>query len=153
MASHVQVVLKQDVDNLGVSGDLVKVRPGYARNYLLPRGMAVVATRGNIEAFEHERKLARARADKARAEALQKAETIEGLHFEIAKQAGEEGKLYGSVTAQDVADALEEQGFKVDRKKIQMPSDAIKQLGTHQLAIKLGPRVAAGFTIEVVAAE
>lgn len=153
MATHVQVVLKEDVDNLGDTGDLVKVRPGYARNFLIPRGMAALATRGNISQIEHEKKLALAKAAKLQEEARAEAGKLEGVKVQIGKQAGEEGKLFGSVTSQDVADALKEKGYAVDRKKIQMPGDAIKQVGTYELSAKLRGKVAAKFTVEVVAAD
>lgn len=153
MASHVQVILRDDVDNLGETGDLVKVRPGYARNYLIPRGLAVVATRGNIDQIEHEKKLALQRAEHLAKEAKQAASGIEGAKVTIEKQAGEEGKLFGSVTAQEIAGTLAEQGIEVDRKKIVMPEEPIKQVGTYELTVKLRGSVSAAFTVEVVAAE
>lgn len=153
MASHVQVILRDDVDNLGETGDLVRVRPGYARNFLIPRGMAVLATRGNIAQIEHEKKLALARAEDLAKEAKAVAGGIEGTKVQISKQAGEEGKLFGSVTAPEIAQALAEQGVEVDRKKIVMPDEPIKQVGTYELAVKLRGSVSAGFTVEVVAAE
>ncbi len=153
MASHVQVILREDVDNLGETGDLVKVRPGYARNYLIPRGMAVVATRGNITQIEHEKKLAMARAAKLAEEAKAEAGKLDGVSVQVAKQVGEEGKLFGSVTAQDVADALKGKGYEIDRKKIQMPAEPIKQVGTFELSAKLRGSVTAKFTLEVVPAE
>lgn len=153
MASHVQVILRADVDNLGEAGDLVKVRPGYARNFLIPRGMAVLATRGNIAQVEHEKKLAMARAAKLEEEAKAAAGQIEGVRVQVAKQVGEEGKLFGSVTAQDVADALKEKGVEIDRKKIQMPAEPIKQVGTFELSVKFRGNVAAKFQVEVVSAE
>jgi large subunit ribosomal protein L9 len=151
MASHVQVVLTEDVSNLGKTGDLVKVRSGYARNFLLPRGVAVLATRRNIRQLEHEKQVAIARAAKLREEAKGLAEALAELTLQIAKQAGEEGKLYGSVTAAEVADALREKGYEVDRRKVQMPDQPIKELGTYDLGAKLGPSVTATFKVEVVA--
>lgn len=153
MASHVQVILRDDVDNLGETGDLVKVRQGYARNYLIPRGMAVAATRGNIDQIEHEKKLAVAKAQKLAAEAKSTASSIEGTKVQIAKQAGDEGKLFGSVTAQDIAAALAEQGVEVDRKKLVMPDEPIKQVGTYELSVKLRGSVSAKIEVEVVSAE
>jgi large subunit ribosomal protein L9 len=151
MASHLQLVLTEDVSNLGQTGDLVKVRPGYARNYLLPRGLAVAATRGNIKQIEHERKLAVARAAKAREEAKGLAEALAEVTLQIAKNSGDEGKLYGSVTAAEVADALRDKGYEVDRRKIQMPDEPIKVLGSYTLGCKLAGAVTAKFTLEVVA--
>ena len=153
MATHVQVILREDVDNLGDAGELVRVRSGYARNYLIPRGLAAVATRGNIAQLEHEKKLALARAAKLEEEAKAAAGKLEGVSVEVKKQAGEEGKLFGSVTAQDIADALTQKGYEVDRKKIQMPAEAIKTVGTHEVTVKLRGSVAAKVSVEVVAAE
>lgn len=154
MASHVQVVLTEDVQNLGDTGDVVKVRPGYARNFLLPRGMAVVATRGNLEQIEHEKKLAMARAAKLREEAKGLAEALAEVTLQIPAHAGEEGKLFGSVTAQDVAEALKEKGYDVDRRKILLPNDQpLKETGTHEVSAKLGPTVVTSFRVEVVAEE
>lgn len=153
MATHVQVILREDVDNLGEAGELVRVRSGYARNFLIPRGLAAVATRGNIAHVEHEKKLALARAAKLEQEAKAEAGKIEGVTIQVRKQAGEEGKLFGSVTAQDVADALKDKGIEVDRKKIQMPAEPIKTLGSHQVTTKLRGKISAKVTVEVVAAE
>ena len=152
MATHVQVILREDVDNLGDVGELVRVRSGYARNYLIPRGLAAVATRGNIAQLEHERKLALARAAKLDEEAKAAAGQLEGVSITVQKQVGEEGKLFGSVTAQDIADALAQKGYDVDRKKIQMPGDAIKTVGTHEVTVKVRGKVGAKVAVEVVPA-
>ncbi len=151
MAAHIQVILREDVDKLGKSGDLVRVRPGFARNFLLPRGMASVATRGNIERIEHEQKAAVARAGKMKDAAKGEAERIAALNVQVTKQAGDEGKLYGSVTAQDVANALASKGFQIDRRKLVMPTDAIKQVGEYEVKLKLASEVEATFKLEVVA--
>lgn len=153
MASHVQLVLTEDIQNLGRTGDLVKVRSGYARNFLLPRGMAVAATRSNIEHIEHARKQAVARAAKLREDAKGTAEALAEVTIRIVMQAGEEGKLFGSVTTQHVADALAEKGYEVDRRKIHLPDDQpIKEVGTHEVQAKLAPSVMATFQVDVVAA-
>ena len=151
MATHLQVILKQDVDKLGAAGELVRVRPGFARNYLMPRGMAVVATGENVRQIEHERRIAVAVADKQRKFAEGAAAQIEGLTLEIPMQVGEGEKLYGSVTSRDVALALSRRGIEVDRKKLQLP-DTIKTLGDHSLTLKLGSEVTATFTVKVVPA-
>lgn len=151
MATHLQVILKQDVDKLGAAGELVRVRPGFARNYLMPRGMAVVATGENVRQIEHERRIAVAVADKQRKFAEGAAAQIEGLSLEIPMQVGEGEKLYGSVTSRDVALALSRRGIEVDRKKLQLP-DTIKTLGDHSLTLKLGSEVTATFTVKVVPA-
>jgi large subunit ribosomal protein L9 len=153
MATHVQIILREDVDNLGEAGELVRVRPGYARNFLIPRGLAAVATRGNIAQVEHEKKLALARAVKLEDEAKSAAGQLSGVSVQVQKQVGEEGKLFGSVTAQDVADALKAKGFEVDRKKIQMPAEAIRSVGTHEVTAKLRGKISATITVEVVPIE
>lgn len=153
MAKHVQVILRDDVDPLGHSGELVRVRPGYARNYLIPRGLAVVATRHNIEQVEHERKAAIARAAKNRGQAEEAAKALQGVVVHIQKQAGDEGKLYGSVTAQDIAEGLAAQGHEFDRKKLEMPSEPIKTLGTHEVSLKFGYQVVAKIKVDVTPVE
>lgn len=152
MATHVQVVLREDIDNLGNSGELVRVRPGYARNFLIPRGLASVASHGNIKQIEHEKRTAIARAEKLRAEARAEAEKIEGVSVKITSQVGEEGKLYGSVTAQDIAAALTAQrSITVDRRKFKLPAEPIKAVGTYAVSVKLASNVVANFSVEVVA--
>lgn len=152
MATHIQVVLQEDVDNLGRSGELVRVRPGYARNYLLPRGLASVATHGNVARIEHDKRLALARAEKLRAAAVGEAGKLQGVAVKISVAAGEEGRLYGSVTAQDVADALHAQHkIEVDRRKLKLPGDQpLKTTGTHEVSVRLASEVNATFTVEVV---
>lgn len=151
MAAHVQVVLKQDVENLGRAGQIVKVRPGYARNYLLPRSLAAVATRGNMRQVEHERQLAIAAAAKLKQGAEALAAQIEGQTVEVRMQAGEGDKLFGSVTARDVSDALAKLGVEVDRRKLVLP-EAIKALGEYTVTVKLGSEVTAGFKLVVARA-
>jgi large subunit ribosomal protein L9 len=152
MATHIQVVLKDDVDNLGSSGEVVRVRPGYARNFLLPRGLAAVATRSNIAQVEHEKQVATARSAKLRTDAQAVAKRLEGTAIEISMQAGEGDKLFGSVGTKDVADALAKKGHTVDRKKIVMP-EAIKTLGEHTVGVKLGYDVTANVKVVVKKAE
>ncbi|HTJ80869.1 MAG TPA: 50S ribosomal protein L9 [Polyangiaceae bacterium] len=149
MAANIQVVLKDDVEKLGKSGEIVKVKPGYARNFLLPRGLAVVASRGNIVQVEHEKKVAVARAAKMKADAGAVAKTLEGVSVEIAVQVGEEGKLFGSVSTKDIAEALEKKGQKIDRKKIQL-AEPIKALGEYPVAVKLGYDVTGTIKVNVV---
>lgn len=146
-----QVILKQDVDKLGHAGELVRVKPGFARNYLLPRGLAVVATGENIRQIEHERRIALALSDKRRKVAEGTAAQIEGLTLEIPMQAGEGDKLYGSVTSRDIAQALASRGIEVDRKRLQIP-DTIRALGEYEISAKLGHDVSVTFKISVVPA-
>jgi large subunit ribosomal protein L9 len=148
MATHVQVILKQDVDKLGSAGELVRVKPGFARNFLLPRGLAVVATGENIKQIEHERRIALALSDKQRKFAEGAAAQIEGLTIEIHMQVGEGEKLYGSVTSRDIAQALASRGIEVDRKKLQIP-DTIRALGQYDITAKLGHDVNATFKLVV----
>jgi large subunit ribosomal protein L9 len=149
MATHIQVVLKDDVEALGKSGELVRVRPGYARNYLIPRGLAALATRGNIAQVEHEKKVAVARAAKARGDAEAVSKQLSSITLEIAVQAGEGDKLFGSVGTKDIAEALEKKGQKIDRKKIVL-ADNIKTLGEHEVQIKLGYEVSATIKVNIV---
>jgi large subunit ribosomal protein L9 len=149
MASHVQVILKQSVEHLGQAGEVVRVKPGFARNYLLPRGLALVATGGNLKQVEHERRIALATADKQRKLAEGSAAMIEGLVVEIRMQAGEGDKLFGSVTARDIADALHTRGVDIDRKKLEVP-DSIKSLGEYEVAVKFGSDVTAKFKVRVL---
>ena len=149
MASNVQVVLTQDLPNLGSSGDLVKVKPGFARNFLVPRGLAAVATRNNVKRIEHEKRVAQARALKQRAAAEELAAKFAKVTVTIAAQVGEEDKLYGSITSRDIEEALAAQGFEIDRRKILM--DPIKALGSHKVAIKIASGVDAEVTVDIVA--
>lgn len=152
MATHLQVILKQDVEKLGRAGELVRVKPGFARNYLLPRGLAVLASGANLAHIEHERRTALALAEKQRKLALGSAAQFEGLTIEIPMQVGEGDRLFGSVTSRDVAQALHSRGIDIDRKKLQLP-DAIKSAGEYDIAVKLGHEVSATFKLRVIAAE
>lgn len=148
MATSIQMVLREDVAKLGKIGDLVKVKPGYARNYLLPRGYGVVATEGNIKQIEHVRKAAIANAAKLRKSFEAIAEQLSTVTVTLTKQAGEEDKLYGSVTSKEISDVLKAKGFDVDKKRIEVPE--ARQLGTFEVKAKLAPDVVATFKLEVV---
>jgi large subunit ribosomal protein L9 len=150
MANHVHVILKRDVDKLGHAGELVRVRPGFARNYLLPRTLAVVASDDNVRHVEHERKIAVAHAAKQKGAAEGLAAKIGALRVEITAQAGEGDKLFGSVTSRDIAEALHKQGVELDRKHIELPAP-IKTLGEHDITAKLGAGVNATFKVTVKA--
>src|SRR5262245_48926376 len=151
MAANIQVVLREDVSKLGKAGELVRVKPGYARNFLLPRGLAVVASAASVSRIEHEKKAAVARAAKMRTSLDAVAQTLSGVTVTIAKQTGEEGRLYGSVTTKEIADALKAKGFDVDKKKLVLGEH--RQLGTFDVTAKLGGDVTATFKLEVVAKE
>lgn len=146
-----QVVLRDDVENLGRSGEVVRVKPGYARNYLIPRGLAAAATHGNVAQIEHEKKVAVAHATKLRASAQSRAGELSAVEVEIAAQAGDNQKLFGSVGSRDIAQALAAKGVDIDRKKIVL-AEPIKELGEYDVPIKLGYEVQATVKVRVVAA-
>ncbi|WP_437981488.1 50S ribosomal protein L9 [Sorangium sp. So ce117] len=149
MATHIHVVLTEDLHNVGKSGELVKVRPGFARNYLIPRGLAVGATAENVSRIEHEKRVAESRAAKTRSEAEQLASKLNQVKIRITRPVGEGDKLYGSVTARDIEEALAAQGFSVDRRRIE--TDAIKSLGAHPVVIRLAPSITASVEVTVAA--
>jgi large subunit ribosomal protein L9 len=150
MPANIQVILQQDVDKVGKSGDLIRVRPGFARNYLLPRDLAVPATSAAVHRIEHERAVALARTEKAKKEALDASSKLSAVAIRIAVKAGEDGRLFGSVTTKDIERALAAEGFPVDRRKIHLP-EAIKAVGVYEVPIKLVSDVSATVKVEVVA--
>jgi large subunit ribosomal protein L9 len=153
MPANIQVVLQQDVDKLGKSGDLVRVRPGFARNFLLPRELAVPATTAAVKRIEHEKAVAVAKAEKAKKEARDVATQIDALSVTIATKVGEDGKLFGSVTTKDIEAAVKAQtGGKVviDRKKMVL-AESIKAVGEYQIPVKLVSDVVATLKVAVVA--
>lgn len=148
-----QVILLERVQNLGELGDSVKVKPGYARNFLIPQGKAVMATPENLAEFEARR----AELERQEAEALAavqaRAEGLEGAEVTIARKVGEEGKLFGSVGPQDIADALTAAGLEVARHEVRLLSDTLRQVGDYPVAIHLYAEVEASVTVHVVAEE
>ena len=154
MPANIQVILQHDVDKLGKSGELVRVRPGFARNFLLPRQLAVPATESAVHRIEHERAVAVAKAEKAKKEAREVAAKISGLSLKIVQKAGEDGRLFGSVTVKDVAAAITAAGVEVDRKKVHLPATdkgGIKAVGEYAIEVKLATDVTANVKLEVVA--
>jgi large subunit ribosomal protein L9 len=147
-----QVILRDDMDNLGKSGEMVNVRPGYARNYLLPRGLAIKATASDVARVEHEKRVIAARTAKLSKEAQAEADRLSQVSVSIARAVGEESKLYGSVTSRDIAEALHERGVTVDAKKIVL-DDPIKALGMTEVQVKLGRGVNATIKVWVVKKE
>jgi large subunit ribosomal protein L9 len=145
----IEVILKEDVEHLGHSGDVVRVAPGFARNYLLPRKLAMQVTEGNKRQIEHVKKVAAQRTAEERAVAEQVAQRLSGVVCVIARKVGETDTLYGSVTSSDIADVLAAQGIEIDRRKIQLP-DPIKRLGDFQVPIKLYRDVTAPIAVQVV---
>lgn len=144
-----KVILRADVENLGSLGDVVNVKPGYGRNYLLPQGLAMVASPSNLKVFEHERKKLQARMDALRAEALGLQGRLENLEVVIPMHVGENDKLYGSVTSTIIGDALSTLGVDVDRRRILMDAP-IRSLGIHPVRIRLHADVVAVLPIKVV---
>ena len=144
-----EVILREHVDNLGHRGDIVKVADGYARNYLLPRKLALLATAGNKKHVERERRIMETREaeDKAQAEAI--AARLASVDIRIPRRVGDTEQLYGSVTASDIADYLKGKGFEVDRRKLILP-EPIKVLGSHNVPLKLHREVTVPLTVQVV---
>jgi large subunit ribosomal protein L9 len=147
---NVQVILSEDVPNLGRPGDVVRVRAGYARNYLLPRRLAVEANSKNLRAFDHQKGLAMLRREANKGLAVKLKQQLEALTLTIGANAGEEGKLFGSVTNIDIERALRERGLDIERRKI-MLAEPIKQLGEFTVPVRLDPEVEAGLKLTVAA--
>ena len=145
-----EVILREDVPNLGSVGDIVKVKPGFARNYLLPRGLAVVADKRNIHVLEHQKRVVADKRERDRKRAQGAAERLSNLRLTIKARAGEEGKLFGSVTNLDIERALAAQGFSVERRRIRL-DEPIKSIGEHTVPIHLGVGVDAKVTVIVEA--
>jgi len=146
-----KVILKENVDGLGLIGDVVNVKPGYARNYLLPKGFALPADTGSMKELEHQKRQLEFKRQKASADAEALKARIESLSFAFEERAGEEGKLFGSVTNMDIESKLQASGVEIDRRKIQL-AEPIKTVGEHAVAIKLDAGVVAEITVAVTAA-
>lgn len=147
-----KIILLTDQRNLGRRGETVEVKPGYGRNYLLPQGIALEATPANVKLFEQQRKKIDARLAKEKEAAQEYANRLSGIQITIPKRVGETGTLYGSVTAGDVAEALEAKGFTVDRRQIDLEG-GIKTLGDHPVRIEIHSDVRPEITVSVVAEE
>ena len=147
-----RVILLSDQRHLGRRGEVVDVKPGHGRNYLLPQGLALQATDANIKYFEHQRSKIDAQHAKQREGAQEIANRMSGLRIEIPKRVGETDTLYGSVTAGDIAEILEGKGFTVDRRRIDLEG-GIKTLGDHPVRVELHPEVVAELTVSVVREE
>lgn len=144
-----EVVLKEDIENLGHMGDVVKVKDGYARNYLLPRGLVVLANKKNLKALEHEQRMIGQRRERLTKEAQGVGEKLAGVSLEFAAKVGEEGRLFGSVTTMDIEKALKEQGFEVERRRIVLDAP-IKNVGDYEVPIRLRPEVMPSIKVKVV---
>jgi len=146
----IEVILREDIKTLGKAGELVRVKPGYARNYLLPQGLAYEATEGNKKRIAAETKARTVRLQSERTGAEREAATLSGVQLRLVGKAGEEGKLFGSITAQDIAEELGRQGHAVDRRRIEL-EHPIKTLGEHTVSVRIHPDVHAEVRVSVVA--
>lgn len=146
----IEVILREDIQSLGKRGEMVRVKPGYARNFLLPRGLAFEATEGNKKRIAAETRARTMRDQAERTEAERFAATLGAATLMLTGKAGEEGKLFGSITAQDIAEALAAQGHEVDRRRIEL-EHPIKTLGHHTVGVRLHPEVHAEVRVSVVA--
>ena len=145
----IEVILREDIKTLGRAGEMVRVKPGYARNYLLPQGLAYEATEGNKKRIAAETRVRAARNQAEQTEAERAAATLREVTLTLSGKAGEEGKLFGSITSQDIADALARQGHTVDRRRIEL-EHPIKTTGTHTVTVRLHPEVHADVRVSVV---
>ena len=146
-----EVILKQDLDNLGYADEIVKVKAGYARNYLIPRGYAMIANAPNKKMLAETVKQRAHKAQKIKGDAESVAKQLESITLHIGMKAGENGKIYGSVTALQIADALAKHNVVVDRKKIQLETDHIKSVGTYTATVSLHKDIKVKVNFEVVA--
>jgi large subunit ribosomal protein L9 len=144
-----KIILKEDIKKLGKMGQIVDVADGYARNYLVPKGLAVEASTKNVRSLEHEKKIIQEKARKHKDSAQDLASRISAMTLTIKAKAGEEEKLFGSVTTMDIAEALLTQGVEIEKKKIVL-EEPIKRLGSYSVQIKLHPDVSVPLTIEVI---
>jgi large subunit ribosomal protein L9 len=146
------IILREDIDNLGSRGDMVKVAPGYARNFLLPRRLAVAATDSNRKIVEQERQSHLRKEAKAQGEAEELGKLVSAVSISIARKAGENDQLFGSVTAADIADKLAAQNYSIDRKRIHL-EEPIRTLGEHKVAVRLHKNVSVDVTVNVTKEE
>jgi len=144
-----KVILKQEVEQLGNAGDVVEVAAGYGRNYLLPRGLAAAATSRSVKEVEHQKRLVAARVARDTKTAIEMKKRLEGVACKVAREAGEEDKLFGSVTNRDIGDALAEEGIELDHRKIILETP-IKNLGIYHVEVKLAPELTATVKVWVV---
>ena len=144
-----QVILKEDVHNLGKAGELVKVKPGFGRNYLIPQGKAIVATAANVKEIEHQKKVIAAKQAQLSKDAQSMADKLASVEVQIERQAGEEDKLFGSVTSRDIEAALKDKGISIDHKKVHMP-EPLKTIGYHTVEIRLGTGVTGKIKVVIV---
>jgi large subunit ribosomal protein L9 len=149
--ANVKLILKEDITGLGHAGDVVSVKPGFAKNFLVPQGKATQASEGKIREIEHLKKQIADKVAKELADLKKTQKAIEGLSLEVKAKAGEEGKLFGSITAAQIAELLQARGYAIDRRKIDL--DAIKEVGEHAVKVKLHRDVVATVKVQVSAEE
>jgi large subunit ribosomal protein L9 len=147
-----RIILKEELEKVGHAGDVVTVRDGYGRNYLLPRGLAVIATEKDVSRFEHDKRVIAARALKVSKELAAVAERLNQVKVTLEAQVGEGDKLYGSITSRDIVEALKAQGEIIDTKKLVL-AEPIKTLGMTEVPVKVGPNVTATIKVWVVKKE
>ena len=145
-----KVILTEEIRGLGTRGDVISVKDGYARNYLIPKNLAREATPGNLKSIEQERKKWALLSQQEKDTAQKAAEAVKGVKITIQKRVGEAGQLFGSVTANEIADALEAKGIQVDKRRIEL-AHGIKSIGTHEVDVRLHREVTAHVQVEVVA--
>jgi large subunit ribosomal protein L9 len=146
--AHTKVLLREDVDDLGARGEIVRVRAGYARNYLLPRNLAVEASAGNVKGIEQERAALLKKEAKERATAEAQSQQMSSLELEFRRKAGEQGALYGSVTSMDLAEALKERGYEIDRHRIHL-REPLKRVGDYTVPVRLHREVTIDLKVRV----
>ncbi|MFO0631871.1 MAG: 50S ribosomal protein L9 [Nannocystaceae bacterium] len=144
-----EVILTKNVDKLGNAGDVVKVKPGYGRNYLIPRGLALLATRGNIAQHDHHRRAIARELERVRAEHQKLADQLRGISVSIARKLGKDDKLFGSVGVRDIADALETQKVSIDKRLIQLP-EPIRTVGVHEVVVRFAGDIETTIKVTVV---
>jgi large subunit ribosomal protein L9 len=144
-----EVILNKTIDNLGLEGELVNVKPGYARNYLIPQQIAMPVNKQNLARLQQQKEAIEARLEKERKEAGTLADKLSNVTIEIARRVGDEDRLFGSVTSADIADKLEEKGITIDRRTILL-NDPIKNLGDTKVMIKVGYQLNTEITVQVI---
>ncbi len=148
--ANIEVILTKDVDHVGRAGQLVKVRAGYGRNFLMPRGLALLATKGNVAQLEHHQRAIAAEQARIKAEFAELVKKLAGVTVSIARQAGDGDKLFGSVSSRDIAEALEAQNLKVDRRYVRL-AEPLKDAGTHEVEIRFTADCTTKIKVVVVA--
>ena len=145
----ISVILKQDVENLGRAGEIVQVKPGYGRNFLIPRGMALLATRGNVAQHEHHRRAIEAEQARLHAEQKKVADQLAATSVSIARKVGKDNKLFGSVSSRDIVEALQMQNIELDRRLVRL-DDPIRETGTFEVNVKFSMDIQVPLKVNVV---